>query len=348
MTAIVPGIWPPWGSTSTPVNDANYQAIASDTFISVINLTASRTVFLPPSATLFVGKVIGVKDTNGHVSAANRLTVAPNGTDTIDGLGGIAMILPFDYCELVYVGSGNWAWKKHPQVYQQSVAQAARQWALPSGGWTMCPLGADLLTDSTVATMHPGIGGFSAQIVTVGALPQASIQVNNLVGTPPSSGFFTVTGPPGAGIDTIIKYTGFNSGTSTFTGCTLGTGTLAAGQAVNPACNGVFIGGTGPNAFGYWNLQAIATFPAAGNTTGQIGVRFVGAPPLFVPSGSILIPNPNAVETLSITTAPSITVGPPAEQFGMQLFNSTGVTLTIPIDGAQAPILGGAFWTMQA
>jgi hypothetical protein len=329
----------------TTVANANYSATATDRAVVYTSLTASRTVTLPAASSLNAGQSIVIKDGSGACTPLVTITVAPNGGDTIDGAASLLpLITAYDATILMSDGTSGWHVVRYPRYYGAFNGQAARTVALPNNVWTMVPLGTELVTDGTQNFMHP----LNAASTTVAAgsngvaLPTATINVASTTGFDPS-GFLVITGPTGAGIDSVVRYTGGGGGGTQFTGCTLGTGSLATGQVVKPANHEATL----PN-LSSWNLDGIVTFPAAGNTTGVLGVRFVGPAPFFLAGGTQHIGNPNAQVTVTLTTTfvQSVASGA-ASKLALQMFQTSGATLSIPVDGIQAPLLGGSFATLR-
>lgn len=339
----------------TTVADATYAMVATDRTIVYTSLTAPRTVNLIAAASVNAGQKLIVKDASGSVTPLIGITVAPHAGDTIDGAATLApMMVPHDAIVLVSDGVSNWHCQRRPRIYGTCNGQAANKVALPNNVWTVLPLGNEIITDGSQLTMHP----INASSTTIGSgsnaavLPQATIDVaaGGSAGFPAASAanpqFLVITGPFGAGIDSVVKYTGISPGTGPggqdqFTGCSQGAGTLATGQVVKPANWIVNL----PDK-SIWSLDGIVTFPAAGNTTGLLGVRFAGTTQLGlnIAGGTQQIANPNAQITVSLSTVFAQAAG--ASPFCAQMFQSSGATLTIPIDGAEAPLLGGAFTTL--
>jgi phage portal protein BeeE len=324
----------------TTVANVNYSILATDRTVIYTSLTVSRTATLPAASGYNAGQMLVVKDGSGACSPLITITVAPNGGDTIDGAASlIPLMTALDCAILISDGVSNWHVIRYPRFYSACNGQALKSVALPSGVWTMVPLGGELVTDGTQSFMHP-LNASSTTIAVASngvALPTATINVASTTGFD-TSGFLVITSPTGANIDSVVRYTGVTA--TTFTGCTQGTGTLATGQVVKPANHYVTL----PNLTG-WGLDGIVTFPAAGNTTGLLGVRFVGPPTFFLVGGTQHIGNPNAALTVSLATNFVQSAG--AGTLALQMFQSSGATMTIPVDGIQAPLLGGSCWSLR-
>lgn len=140
-----------------------------------------------------------------------------------------------------------------------------------------------------------------------------------------SSGYFTVTGPPGAGVDTILQYTGTTSGS--FTGVTRGTGTLATGQIVRPANEGATTAVRGI-------YECVAQVAWAAHPTGRRGVRIVSG----LPVGCQEVPSTNtASQNVAVGGQPLIAVGGDCH---IEAFQSSGGVLYLVQEGIQAPTMG--------
>lgn len=75
----------------TSIGDAPYTILLTDRFvITSATLTAPRTWTLPAASTLLPGTKIQVSDLFGAINGSNSLTVAANGSDTINGQASIA------------------------------------------------------------------------------------------------------------------------------------------------------------------------------------------------------------------------------------------------------------------
>ena len=86
------------------VDDADYTVLASDHYISVINLTASRTITLPNLVS--DGQAFVVKDGSGLCGTWN--IIVDCGADTIDGGATATMISNYTSLTFVYDGVSNY------------------------------------------------------------------------------------------------------------------------------------------------------------------------------------------------------------------------------------------------
>ena len=79
-----PGRLPPQVSRgATPVNDANYTVLPTDSTVVFTGLTATRTASLGPSSTYYTGKPITIIFGSSSVSPPPMIVIAPSGTELI-------------------------------------------------------------------------------------------------------------------------------------------------------------------------------------------------------------------------------------------------------------------------
>ena len=161
--------------------------------------------------------------------------------------------------------------------------------AIPNATWTPLPwnravttLGEDVpskrwgvFARPTDVVPSPGVANFAATTIAAGsdaaALPQGTINVvstnaDPVTGTPAfaTAGYLVIRATTLGGADTVVKYTGKTA--TSFTGCTLGTGTMNTGNIVRQANVTFEKVGSG--------LAAIAEVAWANNATGLRGIRF--------------------------------------------------------------------------
>ena len=67
------------------VNDANATISAGDGVVAYKTLTAARTIQLPPANAFDPSQELILLDASGSCSGTNTLTIAPSGTDNING-----------------------------------------------------------------------------------------------------------------------------------------------------------------------------------------------------------------------------------------------------------------------
>ena len=95
-------------NTRTAVSDANYTALAGDRNIAYTAMTAARTVTLPAAASYPTGTRLLILDESGACSAANAITIAAAGSDTIGGAASALIPVAYGYLALESNGAGKW------------------------------------------------------------------------------------------------------------------------------------------------------------------------------------------------------------------------------------------------
>jgi Major tropism determinant N-terminal domain len=95
-------------NTRTAVNDAAYSVLTVDRMVAYTTLTAARVVTLPASSGYPTGTRLVVVDETGNCSTIKTLTIAPTGTDLIDGLGTAVVNVPYGFIGLESNQAGEW------------------------------------------------------------------------------------------------------------------------------------------------------------------------------------------------------------------------------------------------
>ena len=95
-------------NTRTAVNDAAYTALISDRSIAYTALTAARVVTLPAASAYPAGTALTVFDESGACSATKTITLAPAGSDTIDGAASAVISSAYGFLALQSNGAGKW------------------------------------------------------------------------------------------------------------------------------------------------------------------------------------------------------------------------------------------------
>ncbi|SEC59285.1 hypothetical protein SAMN05519104_1677 [Rhizobiales bacterium GAS188] len=95
----------------TSMVDANYTALTTDYYIATtVVFTAARTITLPAANSVPAGREIIIYDEKGGVTATNTLTIAPAGTDTLNGVAGsFALDRAYQGVSLRSNGTNGWA-----------------------------------------------------------------------------------------------------------------------------------------------------------------------------------------------------------------------------------------------
>lgn len=209
-------------------------------------------------------------------------------------------------------------------------AQAAVKLAIPNNVYTPIPLNTNQIDTNTMHVLNTANTTIAAGSNTA-VLPQGTINVASTAGFD-AAGWIVITGPPGAATDTIVKYTGI-TGTS-FTGCTLGTGTMATSQVVKQANVNIV-----PVTTGLYIAAAQIAFAAG--ASGYKGVRMIqngllnvgenNAPLVNIASDSIAVPGQPAWSNLT------------SAALRVEAIQTSGGVLNAVLNSAAAPTLGLAW-----
>ncbi len=160
----------------TARGDASYTILSTDRFIALIaTLTAPRTFTLPPASALKTGQAITIVDEAGGVSAANTLTIAPAGADTIDGAASLALVSARQMVTLRSDGTSKWTYDVH---------------GVERGG-----TGANTAAG---ARTNLGLGSMSTQTASAVTIAGGSINGTTIGASTPSTGAFTTLSSSGA------------------------------------------------------------------------------------------------------------------------------------------------------
>jgi len=227
----------------------------------------------------------------------------------------------------------------HPLLFWQHPTAVT----VPNNAWTPFPF-------NTIRSQTGTWSTYTAASTTIAAgsdaqaLPQGTINVASNVAFS-STGYLVITI---GGTDRIVRYTG-KSGTTQFTGCTLGVGTMGTGNPVaqaqvtfNPITNSV--------------AAAVAEVAWASNATGLRGIRFRFMDGTFnFPGGTVVIPAVAATDPLLHTqsfeqpaTLPAAVPSTPLTGTVVEVYQSSGGNLDVPFtnDLAQPRLVainGGSF-----
>lgn len=101
------------------VADASVTALLSDTYIGYTSISTARAVTLPAASTVDAGHILEIADESGSASASKTISVAPNGTDTIDGSNTTQVCINIPGGSAIFVcnGSSKWTPLKWSVVY---------------------------------------------------------------------------------------------------------------------------------------------------------------------------------------------------------------------------------------
>ncbi len=104
------GVWqvPAIVGARAAVSDANYSVAAGVSTVAYTAITAARTVTLPAASSFFAGQQLLVVDESGSCSATKTITLAPNGSDTINGAASAVVSNAYGYLVIESNAAGKW------------------------------------------------------------------------------------------------------------------------------------------------------------------------------------------------------------------------------------------------
>lgn len=332
-------------STFKTFNNESYQVLETDTYVEQIGtLSAIRAVTLPLADDCAIGHEVEIVERSGTATQAFYLSIVPSGADTI--------LNPIHRNSITQVRiEGGLSSRRFRRATSTSwillgIAPGRlpyfffwhdRAIALPNSVFTPLPWGLAAISDTD--GQHPG-STFSTTIAALSngqVLPQGTINVASTVGAPTAPNELTIEGPPGASTDTVISYGAIGSST-TFTSCTLGTGTLATGQTVRAANSRVRF-----NTAGLYNMIADVAF--ACNATGgrrlacvqgpfrAAGVCIGGLAADTTPPGTV---NDLTSQEANFAVQPGANVG---DTMIWSAWQNSGGALILPREAINSPIL---------
>ena len=91
--------------------DAAYQLTAADFNVQYTSITAARTATLPAAGGVTAGTRVEIGDGSGACSSSNTITVAPSGSDTINGSTGYVIAAGYGQVALQSDGASRWVIK---------------------------------------------------------------------------------------------------------------------------------------------------------------------------------------------------------------------------------------------
>jgi hypothetical protein len=92
------------------VNDASYAAQIGDRTIAYTAITAARTVSLPAASAFTAGDQLLIVDESGQASSTATISIAPDGTDTINGSNTTQVVIAAAYGSAMLESDGNTKW----------------------------------------------------------------------------------------------------------------------------------------------------------------------------------------------------------------------------------------------
>jgi hypothetical protein len=239
------GGWAHALSTRTAVSDAAYTALATDCVIAYTAITAARIVSLPAAAGFATGRVLWILDESGSVTATHTISVARNGSDTING-GSASAVIAGAYGILGLESNGSNGW-----VIVHTRTNSTARTAVSDAAYTA------LVTDRMIA--------------------YTALTAARIVSLPASSAY------PSGTLLWIIDESGNASGSLTITAAANGGDTIVGGAQIKTA-NGFLAlesnqSGQWSNlAGGAGGVTSVATaYPVGGGTiTGSGTIKYVG------------------------------------------------------------------------
>ena len=85
----------------------SYTLSSSDYIVGVTAVSGGKTMTLPSAASVGVGKIFIIKDQSGLASGSDSITIAPTGSEKIDGESNYVISVPYESIMVVSNGS-NW------------------------------------------------------------------------------------------------------------------------------------------------------------------------------------------------------------------------------------------------
>jgi len=134
-------------NTRIAVSDANYVALATDRNVAYTAITAARTVTLPAAASYPTGTRLLILDESGSCSAANSITAAAAGSDTIDGATSAIIPVAYGYLALESNGSNKWT------VIDTAAFNGIAPIFAPHGSNIQCAVVEDVITCSGASSV---------------------------------------------------------------------------------------------------------------------------------------------------------------------------------------------------
>lgn len=343
------------GGRST-FSNADYTILATDRYVAQVGtMSAARTATLPAANAVAAGHEVTIADESNTVTGTNTLTIQRAGSDTIlnphDMAHTTSMVMKqADTYTLTSDGTSKWvvtyAGLRRPYLWFSH----QRAVALPTGKWVPLPWN-NVVLDAFGIAPYGGVEASTTIAVASNgaALPQTTINVADTSAFA-SSGFLTITGPPAAGKDTVVAYTGKTA--TTFTGCNsavrgcdtgISTGTLATSQVVRQA----FVECDPPTGYLYAGIAGVCFENVP--TTARNKVRFVtpdGAFNLPVTTQSQLGTN-EAKGHVMVPCQPGLATEVTTAYNRIDAYQDSGGVLYSVVDGFQAPIVMMAFLTSR-
>lgn len=98
------------GASETLINDANYAMVSTDQTLVYTGLSVSRTVTLLPASTFNPGTKFYLYDRSGSASSAKTISIAPSGSDNINGANTTLTVINGAYGYIILETDGISKW----------------------------------------------------------------------------------------------------------------------------------------------------------------------------------------------------------------------------------------------
>lgn len=249
----------------TSVADVAYTVLLTDCVIAYTSISAARVVTLPNAAAWPYGRALVIYDTSGSASSTNKISIAPNGANTINGSNSTQAVITVPYGAVtLYAENTNWAVNKAPGFGLFSCASGA----IPVGQGTTSPLGCSSLPTLATGVILGTAGGATGQarftgttsgVVTMQSQDVAGTWTFKLPATAGTNTYALTTDGSGVSAWSQIGLTTAVTGTLPVGNGGTGTGTaFTAGSVVFAGASGVY---SQNNAVFFWD-----------NSNGRLGI----------------------------------------------------------------------------
>jgi len=238
---------------ATGVGDAAYPMVAGDRYVyTTAAFSAARIWTLPAASALNKGETIHVADAAGGVTSVNTLSIARNGTDTING-GTASLVLNTAKGGALFVTDGvsNWgAWSPFASnalafanIAQIGANTVLSNWTsgtanIAANSWPSCSTGNSALqyTTNTGLSCYTSMASLAVADQTlagganVTSLTQSTGSLTIDCGLRPlqyitNGGAWTLTAPANDGSCILLVTNNASAGTITFSGFSVGANT---------------------------------------------------------------------------------------------------------------------------
>ncbi len=142
---------------ATLVQDTDYSAVNTDTFIEYVTLTTAREVTLAPAISVPVGNSVVIADKSGNASSINTITPVPLGTDAL--YYPVAISSAFGFIELFSNGTDAWLLEPLPAQMASIGQQPSGRLTLVSGVPILASVGG--IAGATTVFFTPYLGNLA-------------------------------------------------------------------------------------------------------------------------------------------------------------------------------------------